>query len=427
MIKIWKYTPDRLNEILARPDQTADVGAVVTKILQDVKDGGDAALMEYSRRFDGAPEGGALSVSAAEMEAAVKEVDAEFLAVMERAAANIRAFHEKQIRSGFVMNEKEGVVLGQKIVPLARVGLYVPGGTASYPSTVLMDASPAKLAGVGEVIMATPAKGGVVAPQILAAAKIAGVDRIFKMGGAQAVAALAFGTESVPRVDKIVGPGNAFVAEAKRQVYGQVAIDMIAGPSDIMIIADENCNPVWLAADMLSQSEHDKNSAAVLLCTSEALALAVQTELERQLLLLPREEIARASVENNGKIIVTADIAEAVDVANALAPEHLELCLDAPFDYLDRVRCAGSVFLGKNAPEALGDYFAGPNHTLPTNATARFSSPLSVDDFVKKYSFTYYTRDALEKVQKDVRLFAQREGLQAHARSVQLRFEEDGE
>lgn len=425
MIRIWKYGEDKLAKILERNSQGADVSETVTGILAQVSSRGDAAVLEYNARFDGAREGDELLVSQSEIESALKEVDEEFLGVMERAAENIRTFHKKQIRNGFVQSEKNGVMLGQKIVPLSRVGLYVPGGTASYPSSVLMNAIPAKLAGVGEIIMASPAKNGVIAPQIIAAAKIGGVDRIYKMGGAQAIGAMAFGTESVPRVDKIVGPGNAFVAEAKRQVYGRVAIDMIAGPSEILVIAEENCSAVWVAADMLSQAEHDKNSSAVLLTDSEPLALAVQRELERQLSLLPREEIARTSIENNGKIVICENIAQAVDIANELAPEHLELCLDAPFDYLDRIRNAGSVFLGKNAPEALGDYFAGPNHTLPTGGTARFSSPLSVDDFVKKYSFTYYSRSALSEVQKDIRFFAGREGLEAHARSVKLRFEED--
>lgn len=425
MIRIWKYTEDKLGEILERNSQGQNVSETVAEILENVRTRGDAAVCEYNRLFDGAGKGDSLCVTPEETEAAFAGLDAEFIGILERAAENIRAFHQKQVRNGFVLNEKEGVVLGQKIIPLERVGLYVPGGTASYPSSVLMNAIPAKLAGVSEIVMTSPAKNGVIAPQIIAAAKIGGVDRIYKMGGAQAIGALAYGTESVPRVDKIVGPGNAFVAEAKRQVYGLVAIDMIAGPSEILIIADESCDPVWVAADMLSQAEHDKNSSSVLLTDSEKLAFAVQKELERQLGLLPREEIARASIENNGKIVVCVDMAEAVEIANALAPEHLELCLDAPFDYLDRVRNAGSVFLGKNAPEALGDYFAGPNHTLPTGGTARFSSPLSVDDFVKKYSFTYYSRTALSKVQKDIREFASREGLQAHARSVKLRFEED--
>ena len=424
MITVLPYHQEKRDEIFKRSSQGENVAGVVQEILTEVKRRGDEALFAYNRRFDGAKED-SLCVSKAEMERALSLVSDEFLRIMERAAENIRAFHQKQIRHGFVLNEKEGVLLGQKVLPLETVGIYVPGGTASYPSTVLMNGIPAKLAGVKNILMASPAKNGEIAPQILAAAKIAGVDTVYKMGGAQAVAAFAYGTGSVPRVDKIVGPGNAFVAEAKRQVYGLVDIDMIAGPSEILIVADGSNDPSWVAADLLSQAEHDKNASAVLVTDSESLAYAVQLELERQLSSLPREEIARASIDNNGKIVLVKDINTAIELSNALAPEHLELCLDAPFDVLDEVKNAGSVFLGKNAPEALGDYFAGPNHTLPTSGTARFSSPLCVDDFVKKYSFTYYTRGALEKIQKDVRTFASREGLEAHARSVGVRFEEE--
>ncbi|MBO6020184.1 MAG: histidinol dehydrogenase, partial [Clostridia bacterium] len=332
--------------------------------------------------------------------------------------------HEKQVRPGFIISEKEGVVTGQKVTPIERVGLYVPGGTAAYPSTVLMDAIPAKIAGCAEIVMTTPpGKDGKVNPAILAAADVAGVDRIFKVGGAQAIAALAYGTESVPKVDKIVGPGNAFVAEAKKQVFGVVSIDMIAGPSEILVVADGTCNPAYVAADLLSQAEHDKNASAVLVTDSPELALSVQTELERQIAQLPRREIARASIDKNGKIIVCDDLREALAVSNDIAPEHLELSLDNPFDYLDAVKNAGSIFLGKYCPEALGDYFAGPNHTLPTGGTARFSSPLSVDDFVKKSQFTYYTSDALASVSDKIALFAGKEGLDAHARSVTVRAE----
>lgn len=306
-------------------------------------------------------------------------------------------------------------------------GFTCPGGTASYPSTVLMDCIPAKLAGVPEVIMATPAKGGRIAPEILAAAAVAGVDRVFRIGGAQAVAALAYGTESVPKVDKIVGPGNVYVAEAKRQVFGLVGIDMIAGPSEILILADGTCDARFVAADLLSQAEHDKNASAVLVTTSEALARAVQAELERQLALLPRAETARASMEANGKIILVPTFEAGVAIANEIAPEHLELCVDDPFAYLGQIRNAGSIFLGKYCPEALGDYFAGPNHTLPTSGTARFSSPLSVDDFVKKSQFSYYTADALARVSQKVACFAQKEGLDAHARSALIRLEEGTE
>ena len=325
------------------------------------------------------------------------------------------------MRNSFIINETDGVVTGQKIIPIEKVGLYVPGGTAAYPSSVLMNAIPAKIAGTKEIVMVTPPTGGSVNPAILAAAKIAGVDRIFKIGGAQAVAALAYGTESVPKVDKIVGPGNAYVAEAKRQVFGRVAIDMIAGPSEILVVADEKSNPKYVAADLLSQAEHDKNASAVLICTSQELAVAVQQEIEIQLSSLPREEIARASIESNGKIIVTSSIADAISAANEIAPEHLELCMDNPFDYLDKIKNAGSIFMGRFCPEALGDYFAGPNHTLPTSGTARFSSPLSVDDFVKKSQYTYYTDEAFSKIADKVAYFAEKEGLLAHARSATVR------
>ena len=423
MIRILTYGQAPKEEIFARSLETADVSGVVSQIIDQVRRRGDQALLDYAAAFDGgAPE--RLEVTREELDAAVSQVDPAFLAILEQAAANIRDYHSRQVRSSFVISEQPGIVLGQKIIPLERVGLYVPGGTAAYPSTVLMDAIPAKIAGCGELIMTTPAKNGVMNPVILAAAKVAGVDRIFKTGGAQAIAALAYGTESIPRVDKIVGPGNAYVAQAKRQVYGQVAIDMIAGPSEILIVADETCQARHVAADLLSQAEHDKLASPVLITTSPDLAREVQQELERQLARLPREEIARAAVENNGKIILVDSIAQAIDLSNELAPEHLELCLDNPFDYLDRVKHAGSVFLGKNCPEALGDYFAGPNHTLPTSGTARFSNPLSVDDFVKKTQFTYYTAQALEQVSGSIAAFARQEGLEGHARSVEGRFEE---
>lgn len=322
------------------------------------------------------------------------------------------------------MNDTPGIVCGQKVIPVDRAGIYVPGGTAAYPSTVLMDSIPAKIAGVKDVVMVTPpAKNGKVNPVILAAASIAGIDHIYKVGGAHAIAALAYGTESIPKADKIVGPGNAFVAEAKKQVFGVVSIDMIAGPSEIMMIADGKTNPVYAAADLLSQAEHDKNASAVLVTDSMDLALAVQKELEVQIPQLPRAEIARASIDNNGKIIVAATIEEVIEIANEIAPEHLELCLDNPFDYLDSIRHAGSVFMGRYCPEALGDYFAGPNHTLPTGGTAKFSSPLGVDDFVKRLQYTYYTRDALAAVADDIAYFAEQEGLHAHAKSATIRTE----
>ena len=424
MIRIMRYGEIPDEQIFFRGQIKTDVAGIVSDIIANVRARGDAALMEYAARFDGgAPE--SLEVSAEEYRQAMETVDPELIAIMRQAAENIRNFHKHQVRSSFVISEKNGIVLGQKVIPIEKVGLYVPGGTAVYPSTVLMDAIPAKLAGCGELVITTPARNGVVNPVILAAAQVAGVDRVFKTGGAQAIAALAYGTETVPRVDKIVGPGNAFVAEAKKQVYGQVSIDMIAGPSEILIVADGGSNPRHVAADMLSQAEHDKVAAAVLVTDSQLLAQAVAAELEKQLAVLPRQEIARASIEGFGKIIVCDSIAQAIDVANAIAPEHLELCVDQPFDWLDRVKNAGSVFMGRSCPEALGDYLSGPNHTLPTMGTARFSSPLSVDDFVKKTQFSYYTAEALQKVGHSVAAFARSEGLEAHARSVLSRFEED--
>ena len=425
MIRILKENEVTLEEILSRAVPIEQVTDAVTEIISDVKSNGDAALLRYAEKFDRVKLS-SLEVTSDELNNAAELVEPEFIAVLEEAADNIRAFHRQQIRSSFILTDKPGVVMGQKIMPIENVGIYVPGGTAAYPSTVLMDAIPAKLAGCKQIVMATPpGKDGNIPPAILAAAKIAGVDRVFKMGGAQAIAALAYGTESVPKVDKIVGPGNAYVAEAKRQVFGLVSIDMIAGPSEILVIADKTCDPKVVAADLLSQAEHDKMASAVLVTDSLPLAEAVQQELERQLPLLPREDIARSSIDNNGKIIVTADIPAALAISNALAPEHLELCVDAPFDYLDAITHAGSIFLGKHCPEALGDYMAGPNHTLPTSGTARFSSPLSVDDFIKKSQYTYFTRDALERVADQVATFAQKEGLHAHARSATVRFEEN--
>ena len=422
MIKILKMGEVPKEEIFARDNPTANVSDAVASIIAEVRAGGDKALRDCTERFDGVKLD-SLSVSRKEIDEAYKTVGPAFLAVLQEAAENIRTFHKKQVREGFRIGDAEdGKVTGQKITPIERVGLYVPGGTAAYPSTVLMDAIPAKIAGCSTIVMVTPpAKDGRVNPAILAAADVAGVDRIFKVGGAQAVAALAYGTESVPKVDKIVGPGNAFVAEAKKQVFGVVSIDMIAGPSEILVVADASCNPVFVAADLLSQAEHDKNASAVLVTDSAALAEAVSAELERQIPLLPRKEIARTSIDKNGKIIVTDDLKQAIEVSNEIAPEHLELSVENPFDYLDLVKNAGSVFLGKYCPEALGDYFAGPNHTLPTGGTARFSSPLSVDDFVKKTQFVYYTEDALSEVSDKIALFAGKEGLDAHARSVTVR------
>lgn len=422
MIKMMKYGEVPSSEIFARGTAEADVSDIVADILAEVRQKGDAVLLAYAKQFDKA-DLQALEVSEAEIDAAFQKVEPAFIAVLQQAAENIRAFHRRQVRNSFVITG-DGIVTGQKITPIAKVGLYVPGGTAAYPSTVLMDAIPAKIAGCKEICITTPAlPDGSINPVILAAAKIAGVDRIFKTGGAQAVAALAYGTQSVPKVDKIVGPGNAFVAEAKRQVFGLVAIDMIAGPSEILVIADGKSNAAYVAADMLSQAEHDKMASAVLVTDSMALAGAVSAELERQLALLPREEIARTSIEQNGKIIVADRLDDVIAVANEIAPEHLELCVDNPFDYLDKIENAGSIFLGRYCPEALGDYFAGPNHTLPTSGTARFSSPLSVDDFVKKSQYTYYTKDALGAVADQIALFAQKEGLEAHAKSVTIRMD----
>ena len=426
MIKILKYGEVSASDVFARVTPTFDVESIVADIIYNVRKNGDKALYEYCEKFDKVKLT-ALAVSREEMDEAFAQVPADFLQILRTAADNIRRFHEKQKRNSFILNEQDGVVMGQKVTPVDRAGLYVPGGTAAYPSTVLMDAIPAKIAGCPEVVMVTPpGKDGKVPAVILAAAAIAGVDKIFKLGGAQAIAALAYGTESVPKVDKIVGPGNAFVAEAKKQVFGTVSIDMIAGPSEILVLADGTANAKHVAADLLSQAEHDKLASAVLVTDSEALALAVQAELERQLPLLEREEIARASIDNNGKIIVAPDLQKGIEISNEIAPEHLELCVDNPFDYLDKIRHAGSIFMGKNCPEALGDYLAGPNHTLPTGGTAKFSSPLSVDDFVKKTQYTYFTRDALASVAEDVAYFARKEGLTAHARSATVRFEEEG-
>ena len=424
MIKIYKYGEVENNEIFSRMADTVDVSDIVTGIIENVKVNGDKALFEYCEKFDKAVLS-SLEVTEEEIEEAFNAVEPEFLRILRTAEENIRNFHSKQVRNSFIINEKNGVVTGQKIIAIEKVGLYVPGGTAAYPSTVLMDSVPAKIAGCKEICIVTPpSKDGKVNPVILAAAKIAGVDRIFKVGGAQAVAALAYGTETVPKVDKIVGPGNAFVAEAKRQVFGMVSIDMIAGPSEILVLADGKSNPDFVAADLLSQAEHDKNASAVLVTDSMELAEKVSASLEKQIPMLERAEIARVSIDNNGKIIVADNIMAGIDIANEIAPEHLELCLDNPFDYLDAVKHAGSIFMGRYCPEALGDYYAGPNHTLPTSGTARFSSALGVDDFVKKSQFTYYTEGALKEVYKDVAFFANKEGLTAHGKSATIRFEE---
>ena len=425
MIRILNYGQEPSSTIFARSTATADAAGAVAEIIARVRREGDRALLDYEERFDRVKLA-SLEVTGEEFDEARKAVSPELLGVLDRSAANIRAYHEKQKRPGYVMTQQPGLIVGQRVIPLEKVGICVPGSGSATPlaSTVLMNAIPARLAGCGEIVMITPAlPDGSVSPVILAAARVAGVDRVFKLGGAQGVAALAYGTETVPRVDKIVGPGGAYVAEAKKQVFGQVAIDMIAGPSEILVVADGKSDPRYLAADLLSQAEHDKNASAVLVTDSPALAKAVQAEIEVQLPALARQEIARVSIEQNGKIIVAEDLHEAVAIANEIAPEHLELCLDDPFDWLPEIRHAGSVFLGRSCPEAMGDYCAGPNHTLPTGGTARFSSPLSVDDFVKKSQYIYYTPQAQADAAPDVALFARAEGLTGHARSALIRRE----
>ena len=423
MIRIMKYGEVPNSEIFDRSVPTVNVADKVAEIIRGVRERGDEALREYTEKYDRVKLD-SVTVTPAEMQEALDTVDPDFMRILEKAAANIRKFHSRQVRNSFIINDEDGILTGQKVIPVDRAGLYVPGGTAVYPSTVMMDVIPAKIAGVKEVIVTTPpGPDGKINPAVLAAASVAGADRIVKAGGAQAIAALAYGTESVPKVDKIVGPGNAFVAEAKRQVYGVVSIDMIAGPSEILVVADGASNPAYVAADLLSQAEHDKVASAVLVTDSAELAEKVSAEIEKQIPQLIRASIARESIDRNGKIIVAEDLRAAIEIANEIAPEHLELCVDNPFDYLDGIRHAGSVFLGRNCPEALGDYLAGPNHTLPTQGTAKFSSPLSVDDFVKKTQYTYYTMEALAKVAKDVAAFAEKEGLTGHARSAVIRTE----
>ena len=420
MIKIinGKENP---SQIFARAESKFDVSAIVTEIIDTVRKNGDKALFEYAKKFDKA-ELDSLAVTKEEIVDAVSSIDQKFFEVLKKAAENIRLFHSAQVRKGFEIKNLDGATVGQKIIPIERAGLYVPGGTAAYPSTVLMDAIPAKIAGCEQVVMVTPPnKEGKINPVILAAAYVAGVDKIFKVGGAQAIAALTYGTESIPKVDKIVGPGNAFVAEAKKQVFGVVSIDMIAGPSEILIVADAKNNPDHIAADLLSQAEHDKMASAVLITDNFEFANEVSNSLEKQIPLLERSEIARTSIDDNGKIIVAENIEDAIDIANEIAPEHLELCIDNPFIYLEKIKHAGSVFLGRNCPEAMGDYMAGANHTLPTSGTARFSSALSVDDFIKKTQYIYYSEDALNKSAFDVEYFAKQEGLTAHAKSAVVR------
>ena len=424
MIKTVRYSKDTaLDEIFPRSQfEYEDINKKVREIIEDVKINGDKALYKYSEMFDVKLD--SLTVGSEEIEEAYNRIDEEFKEVLLAAAKNIRNFHEKQVRNNFFTNGKDGILLGQIINPIEKAGIYIPGGTASYPSTVLMNVIPAKIAGVEEIILVSPPnKDGKIEDSILAAAKIAGADKIFKIGGAQSIAALSYGTKTIPKVYKITGPGNIYVAMAKKMVYGEVDIDMVAGPSEILVIADENAIPENIAADLLSQAEHDKLAASVLVTSSEDIAKKVKKELAEQLEKLPRKETARESLKNNGRIIVTETIEEAVEISNEIAPEHLELCVSDPFSILGKIKNAGSIFLGNNTPEALGDYFAGPNHTLPTSGTAKFSSPLSVDDFIKKSSVIYYTKEALEKVKDKIIRFAEKEGLDAHAESVRIRFE----
>lgn len=424
MIRIQYASKHTVEELLKRNvPENAAVDEIVKNIIVNVRQNGDKALFDYAARFDKAKLE-ALEVSDDEIADAVAATDDYFKETLYLAKSNIEEYHRKQLKDGYEIQRENGVVLGQRVLPLEKVGIYVPGGTASYPSTVLMNAIPARIANVKEVIMVTPPNSdGTIAKEILTAAYIAGVDKIFKIGGAGAVAALAYGTESVPKVDKIVGPGNVFVATAKRMVFGVVDIDMVAGPSEVLIVADKNANPIYVAADLLSQAEHDKLSSSFLITDSEELALAVADELETQIPILERAEIARTAIDNNGKIIVVSDINEAIEYANSFAPEHLELAVDKPFELLASVTNAGSVFLGHHTPEPMGDYFAGPNHTLPTSGTARFSSPLGVDDFIKRTSYLYYTEQALSAVSDRVADFARREGLTAHAKSITVRGE----
>ena len=424
MIKTMKYTNmvDLKNELSRSQFSHDDVNTIVKNILDDVKLRGDQALYDYNKKFDNVSLS-SLQVTEKEIEDAFNRLDKELLEVIRYSHENIVRYHTKQKRNDFLDKDTDGVILGQIINPIEKVGIYVPGGTAAYPSTVLMNAVPAKVAGVEEIVMVTPPnEDGTISDVILAAAKIAGVTKIFKVGGAQAVAALSYGTETIPAVYKIVGPGNIFVAMAKKMVFGEVAIDMVAGPSEVLIISDDSSDPVHIAADLLSQAEHDKLAACILVTTSEELAKSVAIEIESQLAELPRQEIARESINNNGRIIIAKSIEEAILISNEIAPEHLELAVMDPFALLSKIKNAGSIFLGHNTPEPLGDYLAGPNHTIPTSGTAKFASPLSVDDFIKKSSVIYYSKEALEKVKDKVILFAESEGLTAHANSVRKRF-----
>ncbi|MEI0491024.1 histidinol dehydrogenase [Brachyspira intermedia] len=424
MIKVINYKECKsLDDILLRSQFSHDdVNEKVKAILEDVKKNGDNALKKYSKMFDNA-EIETLEVTEKEIEEAYNRVDDKFKETLKLAYNNIEKFHKKQLRNSYITNEEDGIVMGQIINPIEKVGVYIPGGTAVYPSTVLMNVIPAKVAGVNEIILVSPPnKEGKINDNILAAAKIAGVNRVFKTGGAQAIAALSYGTESIPKVYKIVGPGNIYVAMAKRLVYGEVSIDMVAGPSEVLIIADETANHIHIASDMLAQAEHDKLASSILVTTSKEIAEKTKEELYKQLEKLSRKDIASESIENNGRIIITETIDEAIYISNEIAPEHLEISIKEPFSILSKIKNAGSIFLGDYTPEALGDYLSGANHVIPTSGTAKFASPLSVDDFIKKSYITYYTKDALSKVKDNIINFAEHESLEAHANSVKVRF-----
>ncbi len=427
-MKVYEYKKDSLKVLLdalnkRSPEGQVEVEKVTADIIRNVKELKDEALIEYSRKFDRVELTAlTLEVPQNDLDEALSSVDLDLLSVIEKAATNIRAFHEKQVENSWFTTDKTGILLGQKITPLSRVGVYAPAGSAPLPSTVLMDVIPAKVAGVDEVILCSPpGKNGKVDPLILACAKLAGADRVFMVGGAQAIAAMAYGTQTIPKVDKIVGPGNIYVATAKKMVFGVCGIDMIAGPSEILIIADETANPAYVAADLLSQAEHDKLASSILITTSKELAQRVSQEVDQQLLRLTRNEIASKSIEKYGAIIITDTIEEAIKISNSIAPEHLEVCTKNPFELLSLIKNAGAIFLGNYSPEPLGDYFAGPNHTLPTSGTARFFSPLGVYDFIKRQSVISYNRDAFNEVAADVAAFAQAEGLTAHAQAIRIR------
>ena len=424
MIKTINYKECKsLDDILLRSQFSHDdINEKVKAILEDVKQNGDNALKKYAKMFDNA-EIDNLEVTQEEIDEAYKNTDEKFKETLKLAYNNIEKFHKKQLRNSYITNEEDGIVMGQIINPIEKVGVYIPGGTAVYPSSLLMNVVPAKVAGVNEIVLVSPPnKEGKINSNILAAAKVAGVNRVFKIGGAQAIAALSYGTESIPKVYKIVGPGNIYVAMAKRLVFGEVSIDMVAGPSEVLIIADETASPIHIAADMLAQAEHDKLASSILITTSKEIAEKTKEELYKQLEKLSRKDIAMESIENNGRIIITETIDEAIYISNEIAPEHLEISIKDPFSVLSKVKNAGSIFLGDYTPEALGDYLSGANHVIPTSGTAKFASPLSVDDFIKKSYITYYTKDALEKVKDNVINFAEHESLEAHANSVRIRF-----